>query len=178
MRRTIVSEAAMQNEAESAKFLLHRPGLLDDLQRREAALTRAMAPNARAFRPGDEIISGCHGGIHRLARGAGDGADRSRHRHPAVVASLRGPAPRAQLGNRLGRGNAEERIAAMPLDFRLRLHRAHLTGDSFRLPMTQQQMADSFGLTVVHVNRVLKRLRDDGAISGARGVRAGSEAVI
>jgi CRP/FNR family transcriptional regulator len=69
----------------------------------------------------------------------------------------------------LGRGNAEERIAAMLLDFRLRLHRAGLAGDSFRLPMTQQQMADYLGLTVVHVNRVLKRMRDAGSISGARG---------
>jgi CRP-like cAMP-binding protein len=64
----------------------------------------------------------------------------------------------------LGRGNAEERIAAMLLDFRLRLDRAGLAGDSFRLPMTQQQMADYLGLTTVHVNRVLKRLRDTGLV--------------
>jgi CRP/FNR family transcriptional regulator, anaerobic regulatory protein len=69
----------------------------------------------------------------------------------------------------LGRGSAEERIAAMVLDFRLRLHRAGLAGDSFRLPMTQQQIADYLGLTVVHVNRVLKRLRESRVISGVRG---------
>ena len=55
----------------------------------------------------------------------------------------------------LGRGNAEERIAAMLLDFRVRLRRAGLADVTFRLPMTQQQMADYLGLTVVHVNRVL-----------------------
>lgn len=69
----------------------------------------------------------------------------------------------------LGRGSAEERIGAMLLDFRLRLHRAGLKGESFRLPMTQQQMADYLGLTVVHVNRVLRRLREGGMISVARG---------
>ena len=69
----------------------------------------------------------------------------------------------------LGRGNAEERIGAMLLDFRMRLHRAGLKGESFRLPMTQQQMADYLGLTVVHVNRVLRRLREAGMISVTRG---------
>ena len=53
----------------------------------------------------------------------------------------------------LGRGNAEERIATMLLDFRGRLHRLGLLngGDSYRLPMTQQDMGDYLGLTVVHV---------------------------
>ena len=69
----------------------------------------------------------------------------------------------------LGRGNAEERIAAMALDFRVRLRRAGFVGESFRLPMTQQQMADYLGLTIVHVNRVLKRLRDTDAISVSKG---------
>ena len=69
----------------------------------------------------------------------------------------------------LGRGNAEERIAAMLLDFRIRLRRAGLAGEGFRLPMTQQQMADYLGLTVVHVNRVLRRLKEAGAISVSGG---------
>jgi CRP-like cAMP-binding protein len=62
----------------------------------------------------------------------------------------------------LGRGNADERIAVMLLDFRGRLHRAGLLSgnDSFRLPMTQQEIGDYLGLTVVHVNRVLRRLRE------------------
>ena len=79
----------------------------------------------------------------------------------------------------LGRGNAEERIAAMLLDFRVRLQRAGLAGESFRLPMTQQQMADYLGLTVVHVNRVLRRLREAGGISvsGRRVVIRNMQAV-
>jgi CRP-like cAMP-binding protein len=64
----------------------------------------------------------------------------------------------------LGRGNADERIAVMLLDFRGRLHRAGLLNgnNTFRLPMTQQEIGDYLGLTVVHVNRVLRRLREAG----------------
>jgi CRP/FNR family transcriptional regulator, anaerobic regulatory protein len=69
----------------------------------------------------------------------------------------------------LGRGNAEERIAAMLLDFRVRADRAGLVSKTFRLPMTQQQIANYLGLTVVHVNRVLKRLRDAEAITFSKG---------
>jgi CRP/FNR family transcriptional regulator, anaerobic regulatory protein len=61
----------------------------------------------------------------------------------------------------LGRGNAEERIATMLLDFRGRLQRIGLLArDTYRLPMTQQEIGDYLGLTVVHVNRVLRRLRE------------------
>jgi CRP/FNR family transcriptional regulator, anaerobic regulatory protein len=70
----------------------------------------------------------------------------------------------------LGRGDAEARIAAMLLDFHRRLHRRGLAaGDSFTLPMTQQQIGDFCGLTVVHVNRVLRRLREAGLVSIRQG---------
>jgi CRP-like cAMP-binding protein len=71
----------------------------------------------------------------------------------------------------LGRGNAEERVAVMLLDFRRRLHRIGLAngGQSFRLPMTQQEIGDYLGLTVVHVNRVLRRFREAGLASVKHG---------
>jgi CRP-like cAMP-binding protein len=64
----------------------------------------------------------------------------------------------------LGQGNAEERVALMLLDFRGRLHRVGLLNgnDTFRLPMTQQEIGAYLGLTVVHVNRVLRRFREAG----------------
>jgi CRP/FNR family transcriptional regulator, anaerobic regulatory protein len=63
----------------------------------------------------------------------------------------------------LGRGEAEERIAAMLLDFRWRLSRLDLVrNESYRFPVTQQQIGDYLGLTMVHVNRVLRRLREGG----------------
>jgi CRP-like cAMP-binding protein len=66
----------------------------------------------------------------------------------------------------LGQGSAEERVAQMVLDFRGRLHRIGLLrGETYRLPMTQQQIGDYLGLTTVHVNRVLKRLREGRVLS-------------
>jgi len=71
----------------------------------------------------------------------------------------------------LGRGNAEERIATLLLDLRGRLHQAGMAnGDGFAMPMTQQEIADHLGLTLVHVNRVLRRLREAGIVTVERGV--------
>ena len=42
---------------------------------------------------------------------------------------------------------------------------------TFDLPLTQEQMADALGLTAVHVNRTLGRLRQEGLIApGHRSV--------
>src|ERR671938_898632 len=51
----------------------------------------------------------------------------------------------------MGRANAIERIATLVLDFRGRLMQAGLIdGESFAMPMTQEQIGDHLGLTVVH----------------------------
>jgi CRP/FNR family transcriptional regulator len=71
----------------------------------------------------------------------------------------------------LGKGNAAERIATLLLDLRGRLHQAGMTnGGGFQLRMTQQEIADHLGLTLVHVNRVLRRLRETGVVTVQRGV--------
>jgi CRP-like cAMP-binding protein len=63
----------------------------------------------------------------------------------------------------LARCTAEERIATVLLGLYRRLRRRQLvSGRSFRLPLTQLELADNVGLTVVHVNRVLGRLRRSG----------------
>lgn len=65
----------------------------------------------------------------------------------------------------LGQGNAAERVAQMLLDFRGRLQRLNLvTGETFRVPLSQQQMAQYLGINVVHVNRTLRRLREAGLV--------------
>jgi CRP/FNR family transcriptional regulator len=52
-------------------------------------------------------------------------------------------------------------LAMMLLDFYTRLRRRRLiTGSVYNLPLTQTQIGDYLGLTVVHVNRVLRELRD------------------
>ena len=50
----------------------------------------------------------------------------------------------------------------MVLDFYTRLRRRRLiTGPTYNLPLTQIQIGNYLGLTVVHVNRVLRSLRDE-----------------
>lgn len=62
----------------------------------------------------------------------------------------------------LARMEAHERVAMMLLDFYDRLRRRQLAAAcSFNLPLTQRHMADYLGLTVVHVNRMLRRLREE-----------------
>jgi CRP-like cAMP-binding protein len=66
----------------------------------------------------------------------------------------------------LGQCTAEERLAAMLLDTRERLRTRTLLGKgAFLLPLTQQDIGDYLGMTPVHVNRVLARLRRSGALA-------------
>jgi hypothetical protein len=61
----------------------------------------------------------------------------------------------------LGQAVAVERVGQMLLDFRHRLQRRGLsTGDTFHVPLSQQQMAEYLGINVVHLNRILRRLRE------------------
>ncbi len=43
-------------------------------------------------------------------------------------------------------------------------------GNSFQLPLTQSDLADALGLSVVHVNRLLKTMRSDGLLSWSNSV--------
>lgn len=71
---------------------------------------------------------------------------------------------------RLGRANAEERVAALLLELRNRLIRLEVAAsEGYPLPLTQEQIAGHVGLTPVHVNRVLRRFRDLGMVSVNRG---------
>ena len=65
----------------------------------------------------------------------------------------------------VGRRDARERIAHLLCEFAVRLEARGLASQGgFELPMTQEQLADTTGLTPVHVNRVLKSLEADGLI--------------
>jgi CRP/FNR family transcriptional regulator, anaerobic regulatory protein len=58
--------------------------------------------------------------------------------------------------------DARGRLATMLLDFYTRLRRRRLiTGPTYNFPLTQIQIGRYLGLTVVHVNRVLRSLRDE-----------------
>ena len=65
----------------------------------------------------------------------------------------------------LGQGSAEERLALLLIDFRGRLALSDtIQRDalSYRMPLTQTQLADHLGITPVHVNRILKGFRENG----------------
>ena len=65
----------------------------------------------------------------------------------------------------LGRRDAPTRIAHLLCEFALKLEAVNLGEQlNYELPMTQDQLADATGLTVVHVNRVLQALARDGLI--------------
>ena len=72
---------------------------------------------------------------------------------------------RAWLVN-LGRRDAFEAVGHLLCELHLRLEKAGLTDNAdFELPITQEEIADSQGLTAVHVNRMLQRLRREGYIT-------------
>lgn len=67
----------------------------------------------------------------------------------------------------LGRRTARERIAYLLLELTVRSGRStRLTnGMSLRMPLTQPILADALGLTAIHVNRVLRELREEGIMA-------------
>jgi CRP-like cAMP-binding protein len=63
----------------------------------------------------------------------------------------------------VGRRNARTRVAHLLCEFAMRLEAVGLGEQSnYELPMTQEQIADTVGLTPVHVNRTLKALDAEG----------------
>lgn len=63
----------------------------------------------------------------------------------------------------LGRRNARERMAHLLVELYERMDRVGLVHDnSYEFPVTQEILADTLGLSVVHVNRTLRTLREDG----------------
>jgi len=66
----------------------------------------------------------------------------------------------------VGRRPAVARIAHLICELFLRLGVVGLAGpDRFKLAMTQAELADATGLTSIHVNRMLKQLRDEGLMT-------------
>ena len=65
----------------------------------------------------------------------------------------------------LGRRTARERLAHLVLELLCRLRLVGLAdGGTFALPLTQGVLADVLGLSIVHVNRTLRWLNDEGLV--------------
>lgn len=70
----------------------------------------------------------------------------------------------------MGRRTSIERVAHLMCELYLRAHNVGLvTETDLKLPLSQLLLADSLGMTPVHVNRVLKVLRLSGAMTLQRG---------
>jgi len=91
-------------------------------------------------------------------------------KHPRLVMALMWSAARDQsmLSEqvmRIGRRTAVERLAHFFLELLRRLQLVDEAGRrSFELPLTQELIADTLGLSIVHVNRTLRTLRKRGLL--------------
>jgi CRP-like cAMP-binding protein len=66
----------------------------------------------------------------------------------------------------LGKRDASERVAHLICELFVRLGTiGSALANGFDLPLTQEQMGDALGLTPVHVNRVVRHLREAGLMS-------------
>lgn len=70
----------------------------------------------------------------------------------------------------MGRRSSIERAAHLMCELYLRARNVGLTLEyRFALPLSQTMLADSLGMTPVHLNRVMKELRGSGAMTLQRG---------
>ena len=72
----------------------------------------------------------------------------------------------------IGRRSAKERVAVLlfELYWRARLWSLSPWEDEISLPLTQEHIGDALGLTNIHVNRMLRELREEGVLVLKRGV--------
>jgi CRP/FNR family transcriptional regulator len=117
-------------------------------------------------RPVDEVVAVTALTVHTI-----DNAAFSELMASPVAAAIFGLLAEQQwridrLAAALARRDAHERLALMLVDLYDRLRRRDPTmPSSYALPLTQQQIGDHLGLTLVHVNRVLRSLREKDIVS-------------
>jgi CRP-like cAMP-binding protein len=111
----------------------------------------ALAPSTVAFIP--------HSALHELTR-----------RYPGIAAALWretliDAAIFREWVTNVGSRSAYRRTAHVLYEFFVKMRSVGLaTGDHCSFPLTQQEIGDATGLSVVHVNRTLQQLRGDGLI--------------
>lgn len=65
----------------------------------------------------------------------------------------------------LGRRSSKERLAHLLCELSVRLNAEDGNESRFPFPLTQEQLADTLGLTAVHLNRTMQQLRSDRLIA-------------
>lgn len=70
----------------------------------------------------------------------------------------------------IGRRNAVERVAHFLLELHSRLNLVGMgSATGYDCPLTQHHLADALGLSAIHVNRVLRQLREKGLVTFRNG---------
>ena len=70
----------------------------------------------------------------------------------------------------VGQRPATSRLAHVVLELRKRLAViGRARGDTFEMPLTQEQVGEALGITPVHANRIIKQLRDERIVDISRG---------
>jgi len=70
----------------------------------------------------------------------------------------------------VGQRPAPSRLAHIVVELRERLKViGQVSGARFEMPLTQEQLGEAMGITPVHVNRIVKQLRDDNVLELHRG---------
>lgn len=70
----------------------------------------------------------------------------------------------------MGRRNSEQRVAHLMCELYVRARNIGLiSGDTLELPLSQIVLADALGMTAVHINRILRKLRNEGVMEISRG---------
>lgn len=70
----------------------------------------------------------------------------------------------------VGQRPAPARLAHVMVELRTRLKViGRVSGNSFEMPLTQEQIGEALGITAVHANRVIKQLRQEGVVEFHRG---------
>jgi CRP-like cAMP-binding protein len=70
----------------------------------------------------------------------------------------------------VGQRPAPARLAHVIVELRERLKAiGRVEGNSFEMPLTQEQIGEALGITAVHANRVIRQLREDGIVDVHRG---------
>jgi hypothetical protein len=69
----------------------------------------------------------------------------------------------------IGARDAEQRVAHLLCEMRARMGAIGLLRDGhFEMPLTQAELADATGISAVHLNRVVKALRERGLLQPGR----------
>lgn len=69
----------------------------------------------------------------------------------------------------MGRRSSIERVAHLMCELYIRARSVDSSAEQLVLPITQTLLADALGMTPVHINRVIKALREAGAMTLSRG---------